>query len=70
MVAETGHDSGVTAQWLARPAPIHVDASPDGTRLAVTVTQVPVDAEDELIGIVVVDVRSGSVAPLAAAEPG
>lgn len=64
-----GHD-GVTARWLAVPAVVHVDVSPDGSRLAVTSARVPLGTVEEQVGIDLVDVTTGTVAPLAAARPG
>jgi dipeptidyl aminopeptidase/acylaminoacyl peptidase len=60
----------VTAQWLAAPAPLHVDASPDGSRLAVTTAHVPLGAEGQVLSLVIVDVATGEVSALACAEPG
>ena len=60
----------VTADWLALPAPIHVDASPSGDRLAVTTATVPRGTDNEVLTVVVVDVAARTATPLAAALPG
>lgn len=53
-----------TGDWLALPAPVHADLSPDGSRLAVTTVRVPRGTEDEITRLAVVSVADGKVSGL------
>lgn len=59
-----------TGDYLARRAPVHATASPDGTRLAVTVTSVPPGAEVCLVELLVLDTGSGELAAARGSLPG
>ena len=69
-VAQQAAPHSTTAAWLAIPAVLHVDPSPDGRRIAVTTTQIPLGTHDELSNIQIVTVANGSSHPLDAAWPG
>lgn len=59
-----------TEQFLALRAPVHASVSPDGDRLAVTVTRVEPGAAEATLELLVVGALSGALRQRAAVGPG
>ena len=59
-----------TARLLALRSPAHASLSPDGARLLLTTTHIPLGSESTVEQLCVVDVATGDEAPLAGAVDG
>ncbi|MFT3872961.1 MAG: prolyl oligopeptidase family serine peptidase [Nocardioides sp.] len=59
-----------TAAYLALRAPLHASVTPDGDRIALTVTSVPVGADEPVVELLVLDTRSLALSPAPGATAG
>ncbi len=59
-----------TAAYLALRAPLHASVTPDGDRIALTVTSVPVGANEPVVELLVLDTRSLALSPAPGAMTG
>ncbi|HQZ34807.1 MAG TPA: S9 family peptidase [Ilumatobacteraceae bacterium] len=62
--------SDPTAQLLALRSPLHASLSPDGARLLLTTTHVPLGTETTLEQLTIIDVATGDETPVAASVEG
>jgi len=63
-------ESSTTAHLLALRAPLHASLSPDGTRLLLTTSHIPLGTEETVEQLTIINVATGEEAPLAAAVEG
>lgn len=59
-------DPALTARLLAHRAPMHASLSPDGARLLLSTTEVPLGTTEEVVRASVVDVATGDERPVPA----